>query len=200
MKCHEVQDALGLYWDLPEGDTLRLSVDLHLEHCIACKEEFRIWEESELLIRQLAAEDEAECWEPSEAVNRQVMMRIYAEDGWMASKPRAFHPLGRHLGNRLSAAVAACLAMFTTSLLYVLLSRGADDPEAVRRTGLMETANAASGSMFKVSFSANTPVAQASDPFILYIVPTTPQYWIVLSMLGLVLILFMLNWLSRIRK
>jgi len=199
MKCDEVQEALGLYWDLPEGDPLKLSVDLHLKHCIACKEDFRLWEESELLIWQLAEEDEAASWESAESVNRQVMDRIYAEDGYNP-KPRLFHPLGRHLNNRVSAAVAACLAMFTTSLLYVLLSRGDADSETATQTGLMETASASSGTMFKASFSADTPVAQVSDPFILNIVPTTPQYWIILSMLGLVLILFMLNWLSRIRK
>ena len=90
--------------------------------------------------------------------------------------------------------------MFTTSLLYVLLSRNHAAMEAVQNTGLMETASASASGVFRASFSSNVPVSIVSDPFTLNLVPSTPQYWIVLSMLGLMMMMFVLRWLSSIRK
>lgn len=196
MKCEEVQETLGLYWDLPVGDSVKRSVDLHLKHCISCKQEYELWEESERLIRQFAFEEELEVAEAAENVNRAVMERIYTEDQLDWNLRRTLF-ITRPLGSRLSAAIAACLAMFTTSLLYVLLDRGDDGKET---TGLLETANASSSGVFKASFSGEIPIARVSDPFILSLVPRTPQYWIILSVLGLVMTMLMMGWLARIRK
>ena len=90
--------------------------------------------------------------------------------------------------------------MFTTSLLYVLLSRNHAAMEAVHNTGLMETASASASGVFRASFSSTVPVSIVSDPFTLNLEPSTPQYWIVLSMLGLLMMMFVLRWLSSIRK
>ncbi|SDR80477.1 hypothetical protein SAMN05444162_0081 [Paenibacillaceae bacterium GAS479] len=196
MKCEEVQEALGFYWDLPDGDFVKRSVDLHLKHCTACRQEYELWEESERLIREFAFEQEMEASETAEDVNRAVMERIYAEDQLDWNLRRRFS-LSRQLGSRFSAAIAACLAMFTTSMLYVLLDRGNSGAEA---TGLLDTANASASAMFKASFSSDIPIARVSDPFILSLVPRTPQYWIILSILGLVMTMLMMGWLSRIRK
>ncbi|MGN7455781.1 anti-sigma factor family protein [Paenibacillus pasadenensis] len=196
MKCEEVQDALALYWDLPEGDPVKQSVDLHLKHCIACRQEYELWAESERLIQELSFAEDFEMAERAEEVNRTVMDRIYAEDHMDWTLRRRF-TLNRTFGPRLSAAVAACLAMFCTSLLYVLLGRGGQTDET---KGIMETANASSSPVFKASISGDIPVATVSDPLLLSLVPRAPQYWIILSMLGLVMTMLMMGWLSRIRK
>ncbi|PLT45667.1 hypothetical protein NYE40_10935 [Paenibacillus sp. FSL W8-1187] len=195
MKCEEVQDALALYWDLPDGEPLKQSVDLHLKHCIACRQEYELWAESERLIQELSDMEEHEMSERAEEVNRTVMDRIYAEDHMDWTLKRRFS-LSRSFGPRLSAAVAACLAMFCTSLLYVLLGRGQSD----ETKGIMDTANASSSPVFKASISGDIPVATVSDPLLLSLVPRTPQYWIILSMLGLVMTMLMMGWLSRNRK
>ncbi|QJC51882.1 hypothetical protein HGI30_10200 [Paenibacillus albicereus] len=196
MKCEEVQDALALYWDVPEGDPLKQSVDLHLKHCIACRQEYELWEESERLIQELSGAEAYELAERAEEVNRTVMDRIHAEDHLDWTLRRRFS-LNRALGARLSAAVAACLAMFCTSLLYVLFGRsgGADESK-----GMMDTASASSSPVFKASISGDIPVATVSDPLLLSLVPREPQYWIILSVLGLVMTMLMTGWLSRIRK
>ena len=75
---------------------MRQSVDRHLEHCIACREEYRLWEESERLIRGLADEQESAVAVLAEGVNRNVMDRIYAEEGWLLSHRTPFQPLTRH--------------------------------------------------------------------------------------------------------
>ncbi|MNW18862.1 hypothetical protein D3C71_2185930 [compost metagenome] len=49
-------------------------------------------------------------------------------------------------------------------------------------------------------FYAEVPVASISDPFVLKVVPAFPQYYVALSLLGLVMALLTLNWLSRTRN
>ena len=87
---------------------MRQSVDRHLEHCIACREEYRLWEESERLIRGLADEQESAVAELAEGVNRNVMDRIYAEEGWFLSHRTPFQPLTRHFNYRFSSLPQPC--------------------------------------------------------------------------------------------
>jgi len=81
MKCDQAQEWFGLVWDLPEDDPERLIFEAHLAECDRCAEEFRIWEESETMLRRLQIADAEQ--DPDERINRSVMERIYEEDFWL---------------------------------------------------------------------------------------------------------------------
>ncbi|MFD0711172.1 anti-sigma factor family protein [Paenibacillus sp. GCM10027626] len=197
MKCLEVQQSFGVYWDLPEDDAERQAVDEHLQVCAECREEFRLWEESEQLIRCFSEyNDEAG---PIDHVNRGVMDRIYEEQSWLMPVASRSYQFTRKFRRNVAAVIAGCMAIFISGLYY-FLTGSAEDASVKKLTGLLETANATSDvPMFTNDFYADVPVASISDPIVLNVVPTVPQYWIALSLLGIVMTLLILNWLSRTR-
>ncbi|AJY77154.1 zf-HC2 domain-containing protein [Paenibacillus beijingensis] len=197
MKCHEVQELFSVYWDAPENDSQRLDVDTHLEHCEICKEEFRLWEESEALIRNLSESEDITG--PLDHINREVMERIYAEQTWYMPVYHKTYQFTRSFRRNAAIAVACCMAMFATALLVLVFNNQTASPDTAQMTGLIETANASEGSAFTAAYYADVPVASISDPLVLKVVPTYPQYWIALSILGLIMAMLMLNWLARTR-
>jgi len=200
MKCLEVQQSFGVYWDLPEDDAERRAVDEHLLACEACREEFLLWEESEQLIRSFSEfEEEAGPVDHVDHVNRGVMERIYAEDSWFMPVQGRSYQFTKTFRRNTAAIIAACMAIFIGGLFY-LLTGNSNDVSVQKLTGLLETANAASdAALISNTFYADVPVASISDPIVLNVVPTIPQYWIALSLLGLIMTLLILNWLSRTR-
>ncbi|WP_274651632.1 zf-HC2 domain-containing protein [Paenibacillus humicola] len=202
MKCLEVQETLGVYWDLNEDDAERMAVDEHLRTCPSCREEFEIWEESERLIRGFSAE-EPETEQPVDRVNRSVMDRIYAEQSWfMPVTSRSYH-FSRSFRRNVTAIIACCLAIFVCGLFYLLSGPGdsTSTAQVQKLTGVLETANAASdNSVISADFYADVPVASISDPIILNVVPTVPQYWVALSLIGIIMTLLIMNWFSRTRN
>ncbi|NBD22568.1 anti-sigma factor family protein [Paenibacillus glycinis] len=200
MNCHDVQQSFGVYWDLNEDDSERLLVDEHLRTCEACSEEFRIWEESEQLIRFFSEESDA--IGPIDHVNHGVMDRIYAEQSWFMPVASKSYHFTKTFRRNVTAIIACCLAMFVVGLFYVVIgNHDASSVEVAKLTGLIETADAASGdNIIPVSFYADVPVASISDPIVLNIVPTVPQYYVALSLLGIIMTLLILNWFSRTRS
>lgn len=53
MKCEDIQQLFGIYFDLPDDDLRRKCVDEHIQRCRVCSEEFEIWLESTNLIRSM---------------------------------------------------------------------------------------------------------------------------------------------------
>jgi len=200
MKCEEAQELLGVYWDLPEDDRERATLEEHLLHCEPCAEQFGIWEKSESMIRNLTKELPSDG--PVDHVNRGVMDRIYAEDTWfMPVKERTYH-FTAAFRRKVAAIVACCLAMFTSAFFYLVFGRPSD-PSAVqveKLTGLLDTANASNQTAaISLDFYQDVPVASISDPIVLQVVPTVPQYWVALSLLGMIMTLLTINWISRTR-
>ncbi|REE94294.1 hypothetical protein A8990_10185 [Paenibacillus taihuensis] len=200
MKCLEVGQLFGVYWDLPEDDIERKSVDEHLLTCAACREEFQIWEESEQLIR-VFSEDSDEIG-PIDHMNNGVMDRIYNEQSWYMPVPNRSYQFSKSFRRNATLIIACFMAMFVCGLFYVVT--GANDSssaQVAKLTGLLETANAATdSSVISADFYADVPVASISDPIVLNIVPTVPQYYVALSLLGIIMTLLILNWFSRTRN
>ena len=46
MNCDKVREWMSIYWDLPDNDLRRKSVDDHIATCPSCAEEFEAWRES----------------------------------------------------------------------------------------------------------------------------------------------------------
>lgn len=198
MNCREAQDNFAEYWDLSGDDAIRRQLDEHLLQCEACAEEFRIWEESESLIRELT--DESVQIGPIDHVSRGVMDRIYAEQSWLMPAHHRTYRFSSSFRITAAAVIAACLAVFMCGFLYLAFGSAGGDSSAamVRMTGLLDTANAGSDvTTVSADFYENVPVASISDPVVLQVVPTIPEYWIALSLLGVIGALLILNWLSR---
>ncbi|MFD0958832.1 zf-HC2 domain-containing protein [Paenibacillus chungangensis] len=200
MKCTEVQQKFGEYWDLMEGDEERTAIDFHLTQCSACNEQYEIWEASQQLIKDSSIN--AEIFGSLELMNRNVMDRIYASTSLM-SVPTKSYKFTQAFKRNISIVIAACMAMFA-SALFVFVLDGKDVDQSVKLSelsGLIETANAATtGSVVKASLYAEIPVASISDPVVLEVVPGFPHYYIALSLIGLILCLLVLNWLARVRN
>jgi hypothetical protein len=199
MNCDEAGEWFGIYQDLPEDSAERLAVDLHVNDCSQCAEEFRIWEESALLIQEIPLNDE-EQEEPisSEWVNQNVMNRIYAEQSWYMPTVRRTYSFSFAFRKRVASILAALLAIFVCGFLYTVFGRAS----GANGSGVVDTMNVlASSRQFGDSVHLdNFPVASLSDPVMYNITPAMPEYWVALSMLGMIMTLLILNWLSRVRS
>ncbi|MBW7473427.1 zf-HC2 domain-containing protein [Paenibacillus oenotherae] len=200
MKCLEVQQSLGVYWDMSPDDAERQEIDQHLETCESCREEFRIWEESELLIRGFSFDGDDIA--PVDELNRDVMDRIYAEQAWFMPVASRSYQFTKSFRRNITAVIACCMAMFVCGLFYIITSSNdGSSSQVVKLTGLLETANATGdNALISADFYADVPVASISDPLVLNVVPTIPQYWVALSLLGMIMTLLILNWFTRTRS
>ncbi|MBW7454118.1 anti-sigma factor family protein [Paenibacillus sepulcri] len=200
MKCLQVQESLGIYWDLPENDKERIMVDEHLLTCEACREDFRIWQESEELIRDFS--DNEDEMAPIDHVNRDVMERIYSEQSWLMPIPTRSYQFTRTFRRNMTAVIACCMAIFVCGLFYLMIGYdGSSTADVAKMTGMLDTADASNdSSVISAAFYADVPVASISDPIILNVVPTIPQYWVAFSLLGMIMTLLILNWFSRTRN
>ncbi|MFC5531767.1 anti-sigma factor family protein [Cohnella yongneupensis] len=199
MKCDEAGEWFGIYWDLPEDSPERLAVDLHVRSCPTCAEEFRMWEESAAIIQELP-EDDRLFEEPATAqiMNENVMNRIYSEQSWFLPPVRRTYAFSYGFKRKIAALLAGLLAVFVSGFLYTTI--GNADRSGHDFSGVMDTANAfAASHSFGDNMHLEVPVAGLSDPIMLNVSPAMPQYWIALSMLGIVMTLLILNWLSRVR-
>jgi hypothetical protein len=200
MNCNDAQDKFCEYWDLSEHDGDRIAIDAHLHECKACAEEFRLWEESDDMIRFLTEEDDS--FGPTEHVNRSVMDRIYAEQSWLMPVPHKSYQFSKSFRRNIALIIAACLAMFASAFFVFIFDNqgGVSQAEIAELSGLMDTANASGDGLITAGFYAEVPVASISDPFVLKVMPAFPQYYVALSLLGIIMTLLILNWLSRTRS
>lgn len=200
MKCHEVQELLSAFWDLPEDDADRIRVENHLEHCAECTQQFKIWEESQQLILKFTEESDII---PGAGVDlsRNVMDRIYAESAWMMPVNNRTYSFSLKLRRNLSALIACFMAIFLSSFLYLMVMGGTSDADRLNQ--LTEMMPTVIGGDMSISADLNLgeiPVASIGDPPVLNVVPTYPHYWIALSLLGITFSLLVLNWLARVRR
>jgi hypothetical protein len=192
MKCNEAGEWFGIYQDLPEDSPERLAVDLHVSQCSQCAEEFSMWEESALLIHELPQNDEEQAEHITyEWVNQNVMSRIYAEQSWYMPTVRRTYSFSLAFRKRVAGILAALLAIFVCGFLYTVFGRASDSTASTF----------ASSNQFGDSVSiGDIPVASLSDPIMHNLSPAMPEYWVALSMLGMIMTLLILNWLSRVRS
>lgn len=199
-ECDLVQERFVDYWEGTADPADIRMLKEHLTGCPNCAEEFRLWEESTKLIRDLQLNDDltVEMTVSADEVNRKVMRRIYAEQNWSTPMARRSYSFSRSFRLRVSGLLAAIMAIFLCGLLYTVMDR-MHSPHAPA-TGIMETANAFhSGSSASNQLLIEVPGASLSDPFVLHAGPTMPEYWVALSLLGVMMTLLIMNWFSRVR-
>jgi anti-sigma factor RsiW len=200
MKCEQISEWIGEYRDMPGDSPERLAVDLHVAECADCAEEFRLWEESAELIRGLSESDNSEDYvRVPDGVSRQVMTRIYSEQSWYMPAVRRTYAFTFGFRRKVAFTLAALFAVFGCAFLYTAWNRISGGEG--NTSGVMETANAlATGGDFGHPVTVDVPVASLSDPIVLHVTPLMPEYWVALSMLGMIMTLLILNWFSRVRS
>ncbi|MGF7030488.1 hypothetical protein J2T17_001393 [Paenibacillus mucilaginosus] len=207
MKCEDIHEWLGVYWDLPENDPNRESVDRHIQSCPDCAEEFEIWQESTELIRSAAGQEELPG--PAVSVSSNVMSRIYADESWRVPVGEKLYDFSGKLRRNLTALVGLSIAAF---LFTFFLSLNGDPAP---QTGLVKEASifgrigdpiaASSGQESMDVRSMPTAVASLkgfNEPFMYSVGPihTVRDYLLFVSLLGLTATLLTMNWLFRTRK
>jgi hypothetical protein len=127
------------------------------------------------------------------------MNRIYAEQSWYMPAVRRTYSFSFAFRRRVAGILAALLALFLCGFLYTVFGRASGANGS--GYGVMETANASlSSHQFGDSFHLDVPSASLSDPYMLNVTPAMPEYWVAFSMLGIIMTLLILNWLSRVRS
>ncbi len=202
MKCLQIQELFGLYWDLPEEDIRKRGVDEHIKHCTSCKEEFELWQESTNLIQNLGM-GQTELKEMPVPTSKQVMERIYTDESWRMPVANRTYTISYKMRRNVSAVLAFCLTLFVFSFVYSIVFEEPKEETYTyyNSTGLLPVANALGDSTSSAELVQGVPVASISDPLILDmgIIQSYPDYLVVVSLLGIVCLLLTLNWLSRIR-
>jgi len=199
MKCEEASEWISVYRELPESSQERLAVDEHIAQCPECAEQFRWWDESADLISQLPIMDETGIsdWQ-SDSLSRDVMNRIYTEQSWYMPAVRKTYAFTQGFRMKIALLLSGLFAVFGCAFLYTAWNRlSGGDNHAV---GVMETANAFAVGDGAVAQTVVVPVASLSDPIVLHVSPTMPEYWVALSLLGMIMMLLILNWFSRVRS
>jgi predicted anti-sigma-YlaC factor YlaD len=206
MKCSEIQDLFGVYFDLPEDDPLRISVDAHVKGCQTCREEHEIWIESTALIQTVR--DIPLRANKSTAISNRVMSQIYETESWRMPVHDRIYAIPYKLRRNLTAVIALCLAVFMFSFLYSIVNGGTGNTMLSEQSpyGFHQAANASANtvdlslnvhSMTRTAFA--TTNASMIEPLKLGPIHSYPDYFLALSLLGLISTLLIMNWFSRTR-
>lgn len=209
MKCDEIQELLGVYWDLPEHDLKRQRVDEHIKHCRSCAAEYEIWRESTELIKSAAVHEPFE--QRSTPISRSVMNRIYEDESWRMPVADRMYSISYKLRRNMTAMIAFCLALFIFFFVYSITHQAVPDPAIVSTDsnvfGRIGDPVVVAGSKTESMNVHTMPSAVASlkgfsEPFMYRVGPihTFKDYMIFLSLLGLTSTLLIMNWLSRTRS
>ncbi|GIP37454.1 hypothetical protein J31TS4_07340 [Paenibacillus sp. J31TS4] len=216
MECTQIQEWIAEYFDLPEEEQRRQAVDRHIEHCDSCREEWTIWQESLLFLEsegQMIPEEAVPLpdrlqEQPAPSVASRVMGQIYEQESWRIPVAERIYSLPYKLRRNMLIMVAFCLALFLFSFVYAIGGPGSKNELLAQdgdKFGLHPTASASGPTSYEPMVAkqmAGSSFAATSliEPLKLGPIQTNPNYWIVVSLLGLIGTLLIMNWLSRIRS
>lgn len=202
MKCAEIQNVLLEYGDLSPQDPVRKQVDQHVAHCESCAEELELWQESAMLIQSAS---DLSIPEPSNvSMSGSVMNRIYQDETWRVPIHHRMYHISFTLRRKLTLVMSFFLTLMMISMYITLANQTSDETHTLK--AVMPIATAGSTDSYSSMNTGTTvlegmPVASISDPILFTVdnVKSDPNYWLALSMLGIVSTLLIMNWLSRIR-
>jgi len=213
MKCDDIRETFSDYWSLPENDLRRNAVDQHIKTCEACYEEFKIWESAEMMI-QSELEDfdmPAELRSDNKTLTKDVMSRIYSDESWRMPVHNRMYAISDKLKKNLTLVISFCLALFVCSFLFVLMgnvftpvNEVATADRSVYSIQIPQTLDL-SGSKPTNQYNMATAVASVSqtfiDPFPFHMGPiqSYSHFLLILSILGFIAAILVLNWFSRIK-
>lgn len=209
MKCSEIQELFGIYWDLPNDDLRRTAVDKHIATCPECAEEFQIWEESTILIRTAAIDNEVPEYESM--VSNKVMNRIYENESWRIPIPERMYAISYTFRRNLTAVIAFCLALFVFSFLFAIVYDGTPQSSIasadntlfdLQAPQALKSNNGESMNGHKMVDAVASLNPSFMEPLRFHVGPihSYPHYLLVVSILGLIATIIIMNWLSRTKS
>ncbi|MEC0373279.1 anti-sigma factor family protein [Paenibacillus chibensis] len=200
MTCDEAQEIFGLLSDMDEHDPRRRRLELHIATCSDCAAEYEMWMESRSFFMEMQEEASEE---RAEEVNRNVMDRIYREAPWLIPDQSKPFDVPAAVRKHLSLWIAGFVMVFLCSFLYfMLMDRPQVKETAQAATGILPTGIAGHATLASDLLSYDIPSTNSGiiEPFVVGMGPSHPQYWMVLSVLGVAMALFSLRKLSQMRK
>lgn len=203
MKCAEALDWISVYADMPTDDPLRIAIAQHIQECEGCAEQYHIWEVSEQWDEEMTDWSlRAVDWDSTAPIREfrpeEVMERIYSENSWFTPAHQSGNRMNPRMRNLFAGIVTFCLAVFLSGMLAIAVT--SVNPEAKQETGIVPTVIAGTSNSSLSNLELNLSEHGAIEPFLLDVVPTEPQYWIALSLLGIAITLISLHKLTRARS
>jgi len=200
MNCNEFTEILVEYWDLPDNDIRKVSANRHLNTCLACREEFEIWQTSADWIRfSREPEHAVDSFKP---VSADVMTRIYKDESWRIPLTFRSYTFSYKVRRNIMATFSLFMALFIVTFINSLTAGPDINTDFNQLTGIIDTAHANELNVNRnPTMFDGMPVASISAPTIVRMGPiqTYTDYLLALSILGFVFTLLIMNWLSRLR-
>ncbi|MFU1797132.1 anti-sigma factor family protein [Paenibacillus azoreducens] len=198
MTCDEAQEIFGLISDLKETDSRWSELEEHIAECSDCAAEFDLWMDSRSYVLDLQVEASEE---KAEEINRNVMDRIYRESPWLIPDQSKPFEVPASTRRHFSLWIAGSVMIFLSSVLYfVVMGKSSPKETAEAATGILPTGIAGSADMSHFSYDIPVTNSGIIEPFVVGMGPSHPQYWMILSVLGVAMALISLRRLSHMRK
>lgn len=212
MKCDDIRELLSVYWSLPENDVRRIAVDNHIVTCETCNEEFKFWEASELMIQTEMEGYTTIDISRDHSITSDVMQRIYSDESWRMPVQSRMYAISDRLKRNLTLVLAFCLALFVGSFLFALVGNVFAPVDQVAATDnsvySIQTPQTLVSSSNKITSDYNMATAVASvsqtfvDPIPFHMGPiqSYSHFLLILSILGFITAILVLNWFTRVKS
>ena len=202
MKCDEVLQFIDQYWDMADDDSTRIEIEAHLfdcKHCVA------LFDKNMFSFDQFTEIKDIDSFNEITAVsmNETVMNRIYQEEAWNMPISRKTYSFSKSFKRNIAILIASCLAIFSFFFFTIIFQDQFDKSgtSKVVASGVLDiTVASSSGSTTSDLFSDYVPVASLSDPIVMRAAPTFSEYYIALSLFGIIMTLLLLNWFTRTKQ
>jgi hypothetical protein len=197
-----MEELLPAYWDMPDHDIRRKRMDEHRKICPSCSEQFHLWRESAELIKSSSLSAMPGPAAPYRPTSERVMNRIYRDESWRVPIPNRIYRISYRTRRVSTLTLSFFLAMMSISLYLALSESKAEEEIAFAPIVPVASAQPSGLTLTSGSVLEGVPIASISDPLLIAFGPVEndPNYWLVLSLLGTVSTLLIMNWLSRIRN
>lgn len=214
MKCDDIRETYTVYWKLAENDPQRTAVDQHIVTCESCCEEFKIWEACERMIQSELDGDQQseEISYEDKSISKDVMSRIYSDESWRMPVQDRMYAISDKLKRNLSLVLAFCLALFVGSFLFSLIGnvfapveQATVSDQSIYSIQTPQTLESTSNKQ-ATQYNMATAVASVSqtfmDPFTFNMGPiqSYSHFLLILSILGFITAILVLNWFSRVKE
>ncbi|OUM97820.1 MAG: hypothetical protein BAA02_05085 [Paenibacillaceae bacterium ZCTH02-B3] len=197
MNCEDVQKLLASRWDLPEDSEESRLVAEHAAGCGECAEAWRLWRESSALVSGLRADEAEEAPDADRRIAERVLSRIYAEQRWAMPAIRKTYAFTAPLRRRLAILSSLLLTFFVMSFWHLVSQRQGSSGGSM--VGALEAAHAFAAGRETETLLVEIPVAGLNHVVMYYSASSPPEYWLGLSLFGVIAMVLVLNWLSRVR-
>lgn len=198
MNCEEAKELMEYVWDLPDNDLRRIRLRQHIQTCGSCAIEYEMWEDSLRLVHEL---EYTVSDEHAETLNHNVMDRIYRDFPRLVEENEKGKSVSRIFRKRLIIMISGFAALFGSSFLYFAWKGNTKEPHLqMPVTGILPTGVVNDSSITSETQHYNIPGLNSGiiDPMVVNMDPSQPQYWMILSILGVGLAMFFLMRLNRI--